>query len=106
MHPNEFALRRDDPRRHDDEAGVVDPQKLPRNRAQSQRAAPQADDDTWLNSQQARSHVGGVTNMCLWRWMRDPRVVFPLPVKMNSRNYWRLGDIRKWQAERTARSAG
>jgi predicted DNA-binding transcriptional regulator AlpA len=40
--------------------------------------------------------------MCIWRWMRDPRVQFPAPVKINRRNYWRLGDLRRWQAERAA----
>jgi predicted DNA-binding transcriptional regulator AlpA len=37
--------------------------------------------------------------MCIWRWMRDTRVRFPKPVKINSRNYWRLGELRRWQAE-------
>jgi hypothetical protein len=40
--------------------------------------------------------------MCIWRWMRDPRVRFPAPVKINNRNYWRVGDLRRWQAERAA----
>jgi predicted DNA-binding transcriptional regulator AlpA len=59
-----------------------------------------ADDDTLLTSAQMRARVGGVSTMCIWRWMRDPRVQFPHPVKLNSRNYWRLGDLRQWQAER------
>jgi hypothetical protein len=42
--------------------------------------------------------------MCIWRWMRDPRVKFPSPIVINRRNYWRLGDLRRWQAERAAQS--
>jgi predicted DNA-binding transcriptional regulator AlpA len=40
--------------------------------------------------------------MCIWRWMRDPRVQFPAPLKINGRNYWRIGDLRRWQADRAA----
>jgi predicted DNA-binding transcriptional regulator AlpA len=64
-----------------------------------------ADDDTLLTSAQVRARVGDRSNMCIWRWMRDPRVQFPRPVKMNSRNYWRLGDLRQWQAEHMTKAA-
>ena len=60
------------------------------------------DDDTLLNSKQTRACAGYVSAMCLWRWMRDERVQFPLPIQINRRNYWRLGDLRRWQAERRA----
>ncbi len=66
---------------------------------------PVLDDDVLLTSAQMRARVGGVTNMCIWRWMRDPRVQFPHPVKLNRRNYWRLGDLRQWQAERMTKAA-
>ncbi len=58
------------------------------------------DDDVLLTAAQTRGRVGGVSAMCIWRWMRDPRVQFPTPLKINGRNYWRLGDLRRWQAER------
>lgn len=78
------------------------PQEYTKSRKASQ--AP-VDDDTLLTSAQARARVGGVTAMCIWRWMRDPRVVFPPSIKINSRNYWRLGDLRRWQAERVTKAA-
>jgi predicted DNA-binding transcriptional regulator AlpA len=64
------------------------------------------DDEVFLNSAQTRTYCGGVTAMSLWRWMRDPKVRFPRPIKIGgkARNYWRLGDIRAWQA-RQARSS-
>ena len=58
------------------------------------------DDDTLLTSKQVRARVGGVSDMCIWRWMRDNRVQFPRPLQMNRRNYWKLGDLRRWQAAR------
>src|SRR6476661_6274397 len=66
---------------------------------------PPLDDDAWLTSAQTRGRTGNVSNMCLWRWMRDERVRFPAPVKINGRNYWRLGDLRRWQAEQAAKGA-
>jgi len=64
---------------------------------------PPLDDDAWLTSAQTRARTGGVSNMCLWRWMRDEKVKFPAPVKINGRNYWRLGDLRRWQVEQAAK---
>ena len=60
-----------------------------------------ADDDTLLTSNQTRARVGNVSHMCIWRWIRDERVQFPQPIQINRRNYWRLGDLRRWQAKRT-----
>jgi hypothetical protein len=65
---------------------------------------PQADDDFLLTGAQVRHRVGDVSAMCIWRWMRDPRVMFPAPLKINARNYWRLGDLRSWQEERGSTS--
>lgn len=66
------------------------------------RTTPPADDDALLTSVQVRSRIGGVSTMCLWRWMRDPRVRFPAPIKIKRRNYWRIGDLRQWQNDRAA----
>ena len=48
------------------------------------------DDDVLLNAQQTRARVGSVSAMCIWRWIRDDRVKFPPPIKINRRNCWRL----------------
>lgn len=63
------------------------------------------DDDTLLTSNQTRARVGGVSNMCIWRWMRDDRVQFPHPIQINRRNYWKLGDLRRWQSEQSEKRA-
>jgi predicted DNA-binding transcriptional regulator AlpA len=68
-------------------------------------AGIRADDDTLLTSIQTRARVGNVSDMCIWRWMRDERVQFPKPIQINRRNYWRLGDLRRWQAARTQKAA-
>jgi predicted DNA-binding transcriptional regulator AlpA len=75
--------------------------------AQAPKSCPTRpiDDDALLTSAQTRARMGGVSTMCIWRWMRDPRVRFPHPVKINSRNYWRIGDLRRWQAESVTKPA-
>lgn len=63
------------------------------------------DDETLLTSNQTRDLVGGVSHMCLWRWQRDERVNFPHPIQINRRNYWRIGDVRRWLSQRTEKNA-
>jgi predicted DNA-binding transcriptional regulator AlpA len=99
MHPRRYQLMRD---------GLCDPERdtykaipPPRSGYEPQSArGPPLDEDVLLTAAQTRARVGGVSAMCIWRWMRDPRVQFPTPVKINGRNYWRRGDLRRWQAER------
>ena len=70
-----------------------------------QSSGTHADDDTLLTGAATRARVGGVSDMCIWRWLRDPRVSFPHPIKINGRNYWRLGDLRRWQETHAQRAA-
>ena len=58
---------------------------------QPKRPLTFSDDDVMLTGPQTREWVGGKSTMCIWRWLRDPRVNFPQPLKINGRNYWRLG---------------
>jgi predicted DNA-binding transcriptional regulator AlpA len=99
MPAQEYTKLRDSSPTHD--GTLVPTMGRPTERApQRPDARPPLDDDVLLTSAQTRARVGGVSTMCIWRWLRDPRVRFPQPVKINSRNYWRFGDLRRWQAER------
>lgn len=73
----------------------------------SPRGPPADDGDILLTATQMRALIGGVSTMCIWRWVRDPAVRFPPPLKIgtSNRNYWFLRDIRRWQAERVGRAA-
>ncbi len=78
----------------------------PQFQAETRRASmPALDDEALLNSAQTKARCGNVTDICIWRWMRDARVAFPQPVKINKRNYWRLGDLRAWQERHTTKAA-
>jgi predicted DNA-binding transcriptional regulator AlpA len=103
MHPREYAALREQSQRHSaiPDSCVNPVPATPARTPQSPRAPPPLDDDVLLTAAQTRARVGGVSAMCIWRWMRDARVRFPAPLKINKRSYWRLGDLRRWQAERT-----
>lgn len=39
----------------------------------------------------------GVTDMTLWRWLRDPKLDFPQPLYINRYRYWPLEDLEAWE---------
>jgi len=47
-----------------------------------------------------RDAIGGVSDMTLWRWLNDPTLNFPQPIRIQKRRYWREGDIAEWMQER------
>jgi predicted DNA-binding transcriptional regulator AlpA len=40
----------------------------------------------------------GVSDMSLWRWLQSEKLRFPKPIRINGRRYWRVADIRAWEA--------
>jgi predicted DNA-binding transcriptional regulator AlpA len=63
-------------------------------------------EDRYVNRQQLRVLVPA-SDMTVWRWVRDPEVAFPAPVKLGAdgRNYWWLPKVREWMRRREERSA-
>jgi hypothetical protein len=47
---------------------------------------PGAPGDVLLNSRQVRNLFGDVSDMSLWRWVRDG--VLPEPIYIRKRRYW------------------
>ncbi|OWY18248.1 hypothetical protein B6V73_00055 [Thioclava sp. JM3] len=45
----------------------------------------------------------GVVEMTLRRWLNDPRVDFPRPIRINRRRYWRLADLNMFIERRAQR---
>lgn len=39
-------------------------------------------------SSQVRKRCGGISEMTLWRWRKDPRLNFPEPVTIRGRNFY------------------
>jgi len=51
-----------------------------------------------LTARMVRGQVP-VSEMSLWRWVRDGQ--FPAPIKVAKRNYWRADEIDAWLIERS-----
>ena len=56
---------------------------------------------TMMTSADVRQTCGGVSDMTVFRWLRDERANFPRPVYVNRRRYWRADEIRDWWASRS-----
>ena len=42
----------------------------------------------------------GITEMTLWRWLRDNELGFPRPIVINRRRYWWKGSVSAWERSR------
>lgn len=63
------------------------------------------DDEARVRSDFLRSQIfPGASHMFLYRLLNDEGSGFPKPFKIGRINYWRLGDIRAWLAEKEAAS--
>ncbi|MGH6866402.1 MAG: helix-turn-helix transcriptional regulator [Methyloceanibacter sp.] len=47
-----------------------------------------------------------VSDMSLWRWLRDEALAFPQPIRINGRRFWRLADLEEWEASRQSANGG
>jgi hypothetical protein len=104
MHPGQYALAKVGKKKPSlNKDYVPEPAGLAAN--VSVRGPLPLDDETLLTSAQVRRRYGDCSAMCIWRWQRDEYVRFPAPVKINTRNYWTLGSLRRWDAEREAQLA-
>jgi predicted DNA-binding transcriptional regulator AlpA len=61
--------------------------------------------DVMLTARQVRTRYGGVSDMALWRWLRDERLAFPQPIVINSRRYWKLSDLAQWELAQAGRKS-
>jgi predicted DNA-binding transcriptional regulator AlpA len=60
-----------------------------------------SDPQTFLPAGRVRSRYG-VSDMALWRWLRNERLAFPRPLRINGRRFWKLADLEAWEASRAA----
>ena len=61
----------------------------------------QDDPTTYLTSVAVRARYG-VSDMSLWRWLRNEATGFPRPFRVGKRRFWRRAELEKWEALRTA----
>ncbi|MCJ2136378.1 DNA-binding protein [Methylobacterium sp. J-026] len=46
-----------------------------------------------------------VSDMTLFRWLKDERLSFPQPIRINGRRYWRLADLQAFEARQASKEA-
>ena len=39
----------------------------------------------------------GISDMSLWRWVKDPAIGFPQPMRINNRRYFRIDEIEAFE---------
>ena len=55
------------------------------------------DGQTYLMAKQVRARYG-VSDMCLWRWLRDAATTgFPQPIRLGKRRFWKLSELEAWE---------
>jgi predicted DNA-binding transcriptional regulator AlpA len=42
----------------------------------------------------------GVSDMSLWRWLRNEATGFPHPIRVGKRRFWKLDELEAWEASR------
>lgn len=47
---------------------------------------------------------GGISDMTLHRWLRDPAMAFPQPAYLGQRRYWREADVVAWMDAKEGRA--
>lgn len=59
-------------------------------------AAPSHRPRVFLTAKQVRKRYGEMSEMTLWRWMRDPAMGFPQPATKNRIRYWSEAELDQW----------
>lgn len=55
----------------------------------------------YLSASKVRRRYGGLSEMTLWRWRKDPDLAFPEPdLQIRGINYWSLGRLEAWDNTR------
>src|SRR5438445_416527 len=70
-------------------------------------ARSETSDECLITGKQLRELLGNCSEMHVWRLLNDEKyqpLAFPMPIKINDRNYWRLGAVRQWIRDREAQS--
>lgn len=62
-------------------------------------------DQVYLTAGQVRARYG-VSDMSLWRWLRDESLGFPAPMKINRYRYWSKAALEAWESARGGEPIG
>ena len=57
---------------------------------------------TYLPAGAVRARYG-VSDMSLWRWLRNEALGFPAPIRINRRRFWKLAELEAWETSRATK---
>ena len=57
----------------------------------------------YMNAGQVRARYGAISDMTLWRWLRDQQLAFPQPIYMRGRRLWPEDSLSLWEENYVAR---
>jgi predicted DNA-binding transcriptional regulator AlpA len=63
------------------------------------------DAQKFLTANQVRDRFGGISDVTLYRWLRDDQLAFPRPLVINRRRFFREEEIADWEARRKVEAA-
>jgi predicted DNA-binding transcriptional regulator AlpA len=59
--------------------------------------------ETLMTAAQVRAEFGGISDMTLWRWLKDEELDFPQPIVINGRRYFYEQKVREFKRARAPR---
>src|SRR5262245_31439302 len=74
---------------------------------EASRRTSRLSDEALITGNRLRELLGGCSEMHIWRLLNKRELqplAFPKPFKINGRNYWRLGAIRRWFEDQEIKS--
>lgn len=63
-----------------------------------------AENERYLSAPQVQKRYG-ITDMTLWRWLRNSDLSFPRPIVINRRRYFVEADLIAWERARATGKA-
>lgn len=61
-------------------------------------------DEVMMTAAQLCARYGSITPMTLYRWLKDTRLGFPQPLRINHQRYWKASEIVAWESAHARQS--
>jgi predicted DNA-binding transcriptional regulator AlpA len=55
---------------------------------------------TYLKTAQVRRRYGDISDMTIWRWLKDEELGFPRPLRIKRERFWKLSELTGWEQRR------
>ena len=49
-----------------------------------------------ISASDVRKMIGNVSDMTIWRWLKDEKLSFPKPIYVQRRRFWRESELLSW----------